>query len=399
VRVVLLAETFAPRMGYLQNLLPRYLAREGVEVHVLTLDLAPYYQTKEYGRTYSTFHANAGLVAGMVLTLDNFTLHVLPHRKLFGYVRMQGFFSKIRELEPDIVTVSVSIGWLALDAAIGSALFGYRLFTGNHTGSSVFDLARLSWSEAPVRRAKSWIMRALPGRFVSLFAERCYAATVDCADVARRFFGVQSHKIEVLHLGVDTDVFHAIADQEELASRFDLRRELHVRDHEILCIYTGKLTGKKNAALLARAIESLRSQGAPYRGLFIGEGPQAREIEARDGCTRLDFMDYQQLGRYYRAADVGVWPTDESTSMLDAAACGLPLIVSNGIGYFDHVEGNGLVYRMNDINDLVEKLRMLEATQFRAQLGGRGAQKMAQNFSWQRAARVRCRHFREALPR
>ena len=108
-------------------------------------------------------------------------------------------------------------------------------------------------------------------------------------------------------------------------------------------------------------------------------------------------MPFRELGRYYRAADVAVWPTNESTSMLDAAACGLPLVVSDRI-YQDHVTGNGLAYRMNDLSSLLEILRRLEAPQLREQLGRNGAQKMRSAFSWDGAAEVREQDFRNAIP-
>ena len=41
---------------------------------------------------------------------------------------------------------------------------------------------------------RSIITRFVPGRFVSLFTEKCYSVTIDCADIAKRFFGVQKRK-------------------------------------------------------------------------------------------------------------------------------------------------------------------------------------------------------------
>src|SRR5437868_9110269 len=136
-RVVLLAETFGRNMGYLQNVLPKYLARCGLEVHVLTLDLWPYYQFGGPQRLFGDFVAEADLKAGSVENLDGYVLHVLPHRRRLGYMRMVGFYRKMRELRPDVVMTSASVGWLALDAALGKFVFGYELFTGNHTGLSV----------------------------------------------------------------------------------------------------------------------------------------------------------------------------------------------------------------------------------------------------------------------
>ena len=83
--------------------------------------------------------------------------------------------------------------------------------------------------------------------------------------------------------------------------------------------------------------------------------------------------------------------------MLDAAACGLPLIISDGVVYREHVEGNGLVYRMNDLNDLVTKLLELESPDVRVRLGAHGAEKMRSEFSWDFVARRRISHYRQAL--
>jgi glycosyltransferase involved in cell wall biosynthesis len=108
-------------------------------------------------------------------------------------------------------------------------------------------------------------------------------------------------------------------------------------------------------------------------------------------------MPHADLGPQYRAADVAVWPTNESTSMLDAAACGLPLVVSDGIAYRDHVEGNGVVVRMNDLDDLVDHLRRLGDPDERRRLGSAGARKMAERFSWDRVARLRLRDYERAV--
>jgi glycosyltransferase involved in cell wall biosynthesis len=209
---------------------------------------------------------------------------------------------------------------------------------------------------------------------------------------------VQRSKIEIVHLGIDPEFFHAVGSDAERAARAELRRRLGLARDDIVCIYTGKMTEGKNVILLARAVERLRSQGRPFRALFIGDGNQRAAVQSQSGCVVLDFMPFSQLGDYYRASDVAVWLTNESTSMLDAAACGIPIIVSDRI-YQDHVTGNGLAYRMNDLDSLCEKLRMLEDPHLRARLGAAGARKMRDNFSWELAAQCRVRDFTAALAR
>jgi glycosyltransferase involved in cell wall biosynthesis len=75
-------------------------------------------------------------------------------------------------------------------------------------------------------------------------------------------------------------------------------------------------------------------------------------LEKSPRCVALGFMPAAELGDFYRAADIAVWPATESISMLDATACGLPLVVSNQI-YQDHVTRNGYAYRQIDVESLL----------------------------------------------
>jgi glycosyltransferase involved in cell wall biosynthesis len=394
VRIVFLTETFGPRLGYIANCLPPALARLGAEVHVVSLDLLPYYYLRDHAQTYGAFYADEALQPG-VTAAEGYTLHVLPHRRQLGYVRAAGLAATLRALAPDIVQTAAAIGWLPLDAAVLQPRLGFKLFTGNHNTISTFHLLTQR-RPSPLDPAwvQSFLTRAIPGRLIGLVTEKCYGVTVDCAEIAWRFYGVPRAKVEVMHLGVDTAVFHPDGDAAE---RETLRTELGVAPDDILCVYTGKLNQEKDALILARAVAHLRAAGAPYAGLFIGEGVQRAAIAATPGCTVLPFMPYQALGRYYRAADIGVWPTNESTSMLDAAACGLPLVISDVVTYRDHVDGNGLVARIHDLADLERCLLELKDPAARRRLGAHGAAKMARDFSWDVIARRRMDDYAAAL--
>ncbi len=397
MRIVLISETFPKKMGYLVSMLPKYLARLGVDVHVVILDLPPYYQLKDFKQTYGSFMDSEVLPAGTVEAYEGYTLHVLGHKKVLGYMRMVGLWDKLQALRPDIVQALLSIGWIPLDAALAKPFLGYKLFTGSHTTASTFPLAKRKASIWDREQLKCFVTRTLPGRLVSLATEKCYGPTKDCAEIAWRFFGVQQHKVEVIHLGVDTEFFFPVSSEATVQERTALRQQFGFSEHDVMCIYTGKLTEEKNALILAKAVARLRAMGEPFYGLFIGDGVQKESIQAHPWCTVLDFMPFYELAAYYRAADIGVWPTNESTSMLDAAACGIPIIVSDGIVYREHVEGNGIVYKMNDLEDLVSTFLKLRDAATRKRLGSFGAEKMAREFSWESIAKRRLKDYEAAL--
>jgi glycosyltransferase involved in cell wall biosynthesis len=395
MRLVLLAPTFSRNMGYLENILPRYLARAGIETHVVAMDLPPYHWMPESKETYADFSGENQ--AGTIEDREGFTVHILGHKRVAGYMRMVGLREKLSTIRPDIVQCSSVIGWIPVDAALFKCYLGYRLFSGNHYHASVFPLASKSLPWWKAERLRCTITRALPGWAVSLLTEKCYAIAPDCADVAVRFFGVPRKKIEICSLGVDTDLFRPASTEKDQEARLELRKRLGFTDSDIVCIYTGRLGDDKNPLLLAQSIAHLTGKGEPFRGLFVGKGTQAQAIQSCAGCTTHAFVPVHELGDFFRAADVGVWPAQESLSMLDAAACGLPIVANHTMTAQERIEGNGLFYRLNDRGDLIRVLLQLRDPQTRLQMGSFGARKMARAFSWDTMAKRRIQDYEIAL--
>jgi glycosyltransferase involved in cell wall biosynthesis len=397
MRVVLLSETFTKGMGYLENMLPKYLARLGVETHVVASDLPCYYRQQAVRKVYNGFIEP--LQPGSVEVRDGFTLHILGHKKKFGHMRMTGLRKKLREIDPDVVQTSTPIGWIALDAARFKAALGYKLFTGSHHHASVFPLATDPAPLWSAERLKCLAQRTIPGQMVSQVTEKCHAITEDCADVAARFFGVPRSKIEICPLGVDTELFHAAVNAEDESERRAQRERLGFGEDEIVCIYTGRFSSEKNPLLLARAVAELRRQGESYTGLFVGNGEQAEEIRKCERCVTHPFVKVEELGALYRSADIGAWPAQESLSMLDAAACGLPVVANDTMTAKERLDGNGVRYRLNDQRDLVRALLGLRGTEKRKAMGARGARRMAEQFSWESIAQRRIGDYEAALGR
>jgi glycosyltransferase involved in cell wall biosynthesis len=397
MRIALLSYTFPRGMGYIGNMLPRYLARLGAQVHYITMDLPHYFQSGGHAASYGAFEGLGVVAPQSVEQYDGFTLHGLAHRELLGQMAYTGLRRKLEALRPHVVQSFLAIGWPALQAALDQPAMGYRLFTANHTTASVFPPAQAGHRSSVPARAKNALGRYLPGRFISGRTDICYAATVDCADVAIRFFGVQSAKVVVMPLGVDTELFAPAASPALEAARTATRRALGIAAEEVVFIYTGQFTEAKNPLLLADAVEELNREGLPVRALFIGGGVQDARIRTRARSIVRAFMPNHELPPYYRAADVGVWPTQESTSMLDAAACGLPIVVNDTLQAVERISGNGVTYRLNDLSDLKSVLRGLMSVERRQALGQCGARRMEAEFSWRRLAARRLQDYERHL--
>jgi len=389
LRIAIVFYSFPRDMGYSNTMLARYLARLGADVHYITTDLPVYHKYREARAAYNDFSAGTPMRPGESERYDGYSVHCIPHRFVLGAPKFIGLSAKLREIAPDVVQLYVNAGWGPLQAAVAKLRLGFVMFSAAHTTVSAFPLAQRQvhlWDRALLA---NFVARVIPGRAVSFLTKRCYAATEDCAQVATRFYGMPRHKITVMPLGVDTENFHPPATVADRERRATLRGELGIAADELLCIYTGQFTEAKNPVVLAQAVAQLRAGGKAVRALFIGNGPQHAQLCSYAGCTVLPFMAHRDLPPYYRAADIGVWPTQESMSMLDAAACGLPIIVNDTLLATERIEGNGLTYRLNDAADLADKIDILRDPQRRAQLGGVGAQRMTELFSWDSIVRVR----------
>jgi glycosyltransferase involved in cell wall biosynthesis len=386
MRIVVVSSFYSEGMGYTENCLPKSLAALGHDVHVVTSNLNVYGNSADYDRTYRSFlgPADQGLTTFQV---DGYEVHRLPSRLVAGYVWITGLTKKIREFRPEIVH---STGMASLQSFLLAAvkpILGFKLFAETHQHMSVVKPYLRHPRGFPVKRLTYRLTRTLPTRLASLAVERCYAAAPDCVDVATKLYGVPPAKIKLQPLGTDTDLFSPASSAAEVALRRERRQELGYADTDIVCIYTGRLSVDKNPLALAQAVAALSMRDARYHALFIGEGSQKEVIKAHHHARVLPFMRYRELPGMYRIADIAVWPTQESMSMLDAAASELPLVVSDAIGEPERVTGNGKFYREGDVLDLERTLASLASNADRKTLGAYGRRKMMMKFSWKAIAR------------
>jgi glycosyltransferase involved in cell wall biosynthesis len=386
-------------MGYIDRFLPCAMAQLGHDVHLVTSDVQPYFNLPEYRETYEPFCGPGIVPAGITRRADGVTLHRLPHAWRGDRLRIRGLFSALSRLRPDVVQGFELNCLTSYETAAYQPLLGYSLFLESHIHASVFADARV---HLPWRRRLGWAWhRATLGRLVNAATTGCHPISADAADIAIRFFGMNPAKVAVAPLGTDTDLFRPAESPAELAQRAALRARLGFAPEDTVCIYTGRMTRDKGPALLADAISRLRAAGQAIRGLFVGSGPDdiARAIAAAPGCVVHPFVPVDELPALYRCADLAVWPKQESTSQLDAAASGLPLILSNRVQVTERISGNGVTYREGDAADLAERIAELFDPQRREAMRRIGRQRMVERFDWRILARARIADYEAARTR
>jgi glycosyltransferase involved in cell wall biosynthesis len=396
MRIVVISDWFSEVMGYAENNLPKALAALGHEVHVVTSDAQPYFDAPTYKETYEPF-IGPPIVGTGTRSHDGYTLHRLAHDRVRGRLRIRGLQRRLRDLRPDIVQVFEVPNVTTLEAAWASHRMPFKLFLESHIHASVFDAAS---NHATVRgRVRARLLRRVLGPYISSRSELCYPISEDASAIAVEWFGVPHEKVKTCSLGVDTDLFRPPDTEEARNRRAQLRAQLGFADKDIVCIYTGRLSASKGPQILADAVQRLVERGEPYKALFVGGGTddERAALESRQGCKVHPFVPSRELPGLYWAAEVGVWPRQESTSQLDAASCGLPIVLSDRVAVRERVDGNGCVYDEGDADDLAERLLTLKPVGVRRRMGQAGSRKMAANYSWHRIAVERSADYAAAL--
>lgn len=396
MKIVILSVWFSDNMGYIENCLPKSLAKMGHEVHVITSTAQVYYDEPNYNSIYKSYLGDRIQPVGEYKS-DGFTIHRLPFGTIGDKIYIKGLGRKIRKIKPDIVQAFDAFSFLTLQGAYLKVVYRYKFFTANHIVASVFPLYKKE-SSTMLHRFFFFLTRTLPGKVVSLVTSRCYPATIDALNIAVSYYGVPERKAKLACLGVDTEFFKPIDNSIESESfRQSKRDEIGIQSHDILCIYTGRFTEGKNPLCLAQAIDRLVELKEPFKALFLGDGPQLEEIKRMKGCIVHEFVPYHKLPDFYVIADIGVWPRQESTSMIDATACGLPIVISDRVKAKERVDGNGLTYIENNVDDLVGVLIKLKDLNLRDQLSQFGVNKIREKFSWDRIAKGRVEDYQSFL--
>jgi glycosyltransferase involved in cell wall biosynthesis len=241
-------------------------------------------------------------------------------------------------------------------------------------------------------------LRMLYGRIVvrrlAHRQDRIVAVSHDTARDIQQFFGIQQHRIEVVHNGLDHGRFRP-GDPEMARAAAEARWELR---HPFF-LYVSRLEhpGKNHVRLIEAFTRFKAATGSNWLLALGGSdwhGADAIRAAAQSSGARSDirflgFVPDAELPELYRAASAVVYPSlfeGFGFPPVEAMACGCP-VLSSARGALREVVGNAAgIVDPEDVDDLERKLtRMAGDPAWRDQLRSAGF-KNAQRFSWQATA-------------
>jgi glycosyltransferase involved in cell wall biosynthesis len=150
--------------------------------------------------------------------------------------------------------------------------------------------------------------------------------------------GCPADRISLLPWGVDSDFFRPERRREDFWHRYPCGDGFKF-------ITVGHISRHKNVEGLIRAFHHVREQGCEADLVIVGDGPLLPELRRRyanqTGLVFTGALEEEDLAAAYAGADVFVHPSTAATFgnvVLEAQACGLPVIVADRGGPQDIVE-------------------------------------------------------------
>lgn len=218
--------------------------------------------------------------------------------------------------------------------------------------------------------------------------DRVISPTQTVARVIHQQTGIHP---DVIHYGIDLDCFHNGSENEWAKSR--LRKKFNIPTSAPILLHVGRLDVDKKVDVVVRAAAMSMVRNEAYL-LVVGDGTEKGRLmglcEVLGISSRSRFPGYitsrEELADVYRMATVFVTASEIETQgivLLEAAACGLPLVAVNATCIREIVKHglNGLLIAPGDIGSLATSLNRLLSDQANAQKMGRIGCSISKRFS------------------
>lgn len=205
--------------------------------------------------------------------------------------------------------------------------------------------------------------------------------------------GIKSEKIEVIHNGIDTDLFVPARE-----SCFDKKNLLWV----------GRYANGKGLDYLIDAFSILKTRHPAVTLTLVGKGPEKdhitqkiRNLNLEGSIIMKDFVPNSKIVSMYQNSSIFVLPSLEEgvpRTILEAMACGIPVVCSRLPQLVDIVEGCGLLVPIKDSQALADSIsKVLSDSSLAEEFRENGRRNVVENHSWKDTVKKTVQLYKELI--
>jgi len=182
--------------------------------------------------------------------------------------------------------------------------------------------------------------------------------------------GVNPEKISVINMGIDLDKFKPNKEKKES------------KDINILCV--ARLVPEKGIEDLFEAFLKIKEKNNKVKLTFVGSGPLKKELTGYKNIF-VKSLPYQKIQNEYQKADIFCLPSRETKTwaeqygmcLIEAMACGLPIVTTNSGAIPEVVGDAALIYHYSNVKELKTNLEKLISSETLRQTLSKAGRKRA----------------------
>lgn len=204
-------------------------------------------------------------------------------------------------------------------------------------------------------------------------------------------YGIPENQFEVIHLGVSNN-FRIIENSDIISS---VKKKYNLPEDFLL--YVGAIEPRKNIKTLLNALKIIENTIDIKLVISTSGGWKNEEVhnmlkdaKLRERIINLGFVDIDDLPVLYNLAKIFIFPSiyeGFGLPVLEAMACGCPVIASDGSSLIEVVGDAGLIFEATNHEQLAFNIiKILSSTELSYQLSQKGLQR-SKIFTWGNCAK------------
>ena len=186
----------------------------------------------------------------------------------------------------------------------------------------------------------------------------------------------------------------------------NVRKRLNIARNTSVVVGVGRLVAKKGFKFLIQAAPLILKKFPNVTFVVVGDGDERKSLEKLVKKFNVDesfrftgSIDYEDLIYYYNLADIFILPSirdeegnldDQSVSVIEAMACGKPVVTTNFPGYKLVVDNgvNGYLIPQKNSAEISESInKILGSKSLRTAMGKKSRELVVNRFSWNNVGR------------
>ena len=319
---------FVPELGYQEYYLAKRHKKMGHDVYVIASDLLyPFPNIVAMLNDAGVKSTSRKRKAGFEIAEG---IKVYRLKSLFEYsdfILAKGLKQTLNSIKPDVVFAHESRQGLPALAAFYKNKIGYKLVVDQHDFYHKIPNYPL-WKKA-LRLLDYFLFRKFIVNYSIDRAGKIVAVTKETKKFLIKTHKISSKNISLIPLGVDIDFFRF-----DNKTRASVRKKLNIKENNIVLIFSGIIVRRKGIELLLEALSEIKNKNVKL--MIVGSGDinyikelkdLAKKLGINNKCEFVGFVKRDCIKDYFSAADIGVWPGNNSVSIMEAMACKLPIIM------------------------------------------------------------------------